>query len=251
MNNVSRATLIELFSSVQGEGPFVGYRQVFLRFSGCNLTCDYCDTNSSTSPDFCNLEGTPGRRDFVAIPNPVSLTAVDCHLREWGRGWPGVHHSLSLTGGEPLLAHEVLREWLPVLRRHLPIYLETNGLLAGALLTLLSNIDYISMDFKLPSTSGMTNLWDDHAAFLDIASAKEVFVKIVIGAETEEWEIIRSCELIRRTGRILPLILQPVTRQNGSLGISPLKVLEFQELAARYLTDVRVIPQTHKFMDQL
>ena len=36
--------IIEIFSSIQGEGKYVGYRQVFIRFSGCNLHCTYCDT---------------------------------------------------------------------------------------------------------------------------------------------------------------------------------------------------------------
>ena len=35
----------EMFVSTQGEGPFVGYRQLFVRFCGCNLACKYCDTD--------------------------------------------------------------------------------------------------------------------------------------------------------------------------------------------------------------
>ena len=34
----------EIFSSIQGEGPVVGYKQLFIRFCGCNLNCNYCDT---------------------------------------------------------------------------------------------------------------------------------------------------------------------------------------------------------------
>ena len=35
----------EIFESIQGEGPFVGVNQLFLRFCGCNLNCNYCDTD--------------------------------------------------------------------------------------------------------------------------------------------------------------------------------------------------------------
>ena len=38
------AKINEIFSSIQGEGPVVGYKQLFIRFCGCNLNCDYCDT---------------------------------------------------------------------------------------------------------------------------------------------------------------------------------------------------------------
>ena len=97
------ADCIELFSSIQGEGMMVGLRQVFLRFHGCNLSCDYCDTVTPAPPATCQLEGTPGRRDFHPAHNPVTLDRIVAVLEGWQRGWPGLHHSLSLTGGEPLL----------------------------------------------------------------------------------------------------------------------------------------------------
>ena len=44
------AKIREIFTSIQGEGPFVGYKQLFVRFSKCNLNCKYCDTDFS--PEF-------------------------------------------------------------------------------------------------------------------------------------------------------------------------------------------------------
>ena len=38
------AKISEIFDSIQGEGPYVGCRQIFIRFCGCNILCDYCDT---------------------------------------------------------------------------------------------------------------------------------------------------------------------------------------------------------------
>lgn len=243
--------IIELFSSIQGEGLLVGLRQIFLRFHGCNLHCNYCDTASGTVPEFCMMEGTPGRRDFIRVKNPVALDRVVSLLSGWRQGWPGLHHSLSLTGGEPLLKYELLLDWLPALADMFPIYLETNGVLHSALAGLIDHIDHIGMDIKLPSTSGQANLWDHHSDFLKVAVRKDLLVKTVIGDQTEAWEIIRACEIIAAVDRTIPLILQPVTLADGHLGISPFRMLELQELASAILTEVRVIPQTHKFIGQL
>jgi len=43
------ADIAEIFSSIQGEGLYVGRRQIFIRFCGCNLNCRYCDTETSAS----------------------------------------------------------------------------------------------------------------------------------------------------------------------------------------------------------
>jgi organic radical activating enzyme len=47
-----KARINEVFSSIQGEGKLIGRRQVFVRFSGCNLECNYCDTPLSRDPNF-------------------------------------------------------------------------------------------------------------------------------------------------------------------------------------------------------
>jgi organic radical activating enzyme len=246
MNNLA-ANIVELFSSIQGEGPFVGVRQVFLRFSGCNLDCTYCDTKYPVVPEHALLESTPGRRDFVQLPNPVTLPPIISILKRWQGEWPGIHHSLSLTGGEPLIHCDILHEWLPQLKDILPIYLETNGILHGALRLLLSYFDFISMDIKLSSTSGAQTMWQDHHLFLGIAREKNVLVKIVISNATEKEEIERAGKLIGSVDRNIPLVLQPMTYPEGALGINPQKLLVLQETACSILSNVRVIPQTHKF----
>ncbi|SNB45631.1 7-carboxy-7-deazaguanine synthase QueE [Geobacter sp. DSM 9736] len=250
MNNGS-ASIVELFSSIQGEGVLVGLRQAFLRFHGCNLACEYCDTRSDEPPEEALLEETPGRQDFLRERNPVPLERVARLLQLWESALPGIHHSLSITGGEPLINHRCLQEWLPELRAILPVYLETNGILHHALSEVIPHLDYISMDIKLPSSSGCTGLWEEHRRFLKIAARTTVFVKAVVSAETEDWEILRTAEMIAEVNPRITCILQPVTRADGTPGIAPIRALEMQEMAGRCLTDVRVIPQTHKFMGQL
>ena len=245
------ANLVEIFSSIQGEGLLIGVRQIFLRFKSCNLECVYCDTQNQAGSDYCNVEISPGRREFVRTINPLDISYLMNILNKWQEDFPGVHHSISITGGEPLLEHDILLEWLPILRNTFPIYLETNGTLHLALSSLIGYLDFISMDIKLPSTSGQADMWDSHWEFLKIAVKKDVFVKIVVDDTTENWELIKSCELISSVDRRIPLVLQPLTLDSGGVGIAPHRLLELQQIAARHLKQIRIIPQAHKFLGLL
>ncbi|HXX94575.1 MAG TPA: 7-carboxy-7-deazaguanine synthase QueE, partial [Planctomycetota bacterium] len=87
--------LLEVFSSFQGEGPYAGLRQVFVRLSGCHLRCVYCDTPDSweRSPGW-SLSGVPRT-------NPASSEETLDAIRSLGP-----HPSVSFTGGEPVLQAE-------------------------------------------------------------------------------------------------------------------------------------------------
>jgi 7-carboxy-7-deazaguanine synthase len=245
------AELIEIFSSVQGEGVLIGHRQIFIRFQGCNLSCDYCDTNIGVDAATCRMELTPGRRDFQELSNPVDMKKIVALLERWGGGWPHIHHSIALTGGEPLLHVDLLHRWLPQLREFLPVHLETNGVLHSALSRVVMDIDHVCMDIKLPSSSGETGLWDHHREFLEIAADTDVSVKIVVNSSTEHWEIQRAAEIIAGVSSDIPLVIQPETAEDLSLKISALGMLELQELASSIIDDVRIIPQTHRFIGLL
>ena len=247
MSNVS---LVELFSSIQGEGTCVGYRQAFLRFHGCNLHCSYCDTVQPEAPTHCRVEDDPGSGIFRELPNPLPLGTVMEILCRWRDSYPGLHHSLSLTGGEPLLHRDTMIRWLPELRTILPLYLESNGTLPETLAEVVDHLDYISMDIKLPSASGSPPLWDMHRRFLEVAVQRKLFVKLIVAPDTSSEEITTACLLVSRVEPTIPLILQPVTRNGGSAVTGEL-LLRFQEQATRFLSDVRVIPQTHVFLNLL
>lgn len=247
MPAIPRADLIELFSSIQGEGLLVGTRQAFLRLSGCNLDCGYCDTDYRAPAD-CQVETDPGSGEFEVLENPVTLETVTGYLNDWQTRLPRSHHSLSITGGEPLIHDGLLRSWLPELRRILPIYLETNGTLPEALEALIEHIDWIAMDIKLHSQTGERTDWDIHRRFLEIAAESACFVKLVVGAQTPDLELQLAGDLVSTVSKEIPLILQPVT-VNERIGIDNRRLLEMQAVVADTHPRTRVIPQIHKFLN--
>ena len=239
--------IIEIFSSIQGEGKYVGCRQVFLRLEGCNLNCTYCDTDSKagTHPN-CVVEEGAGTYLLVPYPNPISPERAAELVALAAAGVP--HQALSITGGEPLLHASFIRALAPHV--HLPIYLETNGTLYAELKKCIDCVAGISMDIKLPSVTAHP-VWDAHVRFLEIAKVKDTWIKIVVAAESPDSEIDTAVRLVADTAPETMLILQPVTPYGGCMKPSSEQLLKWQETALRRLAHVRVIPQTHRMMDLL
>lgn len=241
----------EIFSSIQGEGYLAGRRQLFIRLNECNLDCCYCDTEHAKE-DTTRIETRPGSALFDLLPQPVPLHFVHDLVAEWCRLLPGAHHSISVTGGEPLLYADSLGEWFSRLRPLLPIHLETNGTMHVALEQVVQHLDFVSMDMKLPSTSGCTeHLWGLHRDFLRVSDGHNASVKVVISNDTDESEIQQVCEIITDINPATPLFLQPLSHSDGGIGISVTHLLRLQEAASARLADVRVIPQMHRMLGAL
>lgn len=245
----TEAQLIEIFSSLQGEGLLIGRRQLFIRMAGCNLDCAYCDTPFAPQ-SHCRVEDAPGSGNFRSLANPLSLETLCNLVADWAHRLPGVHHSISLTGGEPLLQVEALLEWLPALRRLLPIHLETNGTLPEAVAKLRSELDWVSTDLKLASVSGVETPWGIHRDFLRLVAQIPGCVKVVVGEESELAEVKQAAKLVHSAAPELPLILQPLTRDD-EVAISSRQLLDFQTHAALIHPLTQVIPQTHRFIGVL
>ena len=247
-----KAYLSEIFSSIQGEGPFVGERQLFIRFCDCHRSCAFCDTNFSRKSTFL-LEEKAGSARFSQEPNPISLE----QLLQWvdRLDTDCFHPHIALTGGEPLLQVDFLEAWLPeLLKRRAGVYLETTGDLPNELERVVKWIDVVSMDIKLPSVTGESSSFSKHQAFLEILQQYQLasFVKIVVSAKTDLEELLEAGKLLNKTPS-QTLILQPVTPLKASLeSPSGKQLLTWQkDLMAMGLTSVRVIPQTHRMMEVL
>lgn len=222
----NKAKIVEIFTSIQGEGPYVGVKQLFIRFCGCNLKCNYCDTDQLKNEDY--LEFTP--EELKNYIQDFSLKTI---------------HSLSLTGGEPLVWADFLSEFLPLVDNK--IYLETNSTLKNDLEKIIDNIDIISADIKLPSASGIENSFAVHDEFFRIAKKykKEIFAKIVFDENILDDEITHCIKLAEKYS--LTLILQP-KMSDDKIPFDGEKIIEiFNKFLAKH-QNTRVIPQIHKFL---
>jgi len=227
-----KAEITEVFSSIQGEGIFVGAHQIFVRFKRCNMECCFCDTPNE---------------------DPVKEYSVAVLMQEIKKidEANGPHHSVSLTGGEPLIYTEFLKVFLPFLNKAgFKSYLETNGTLPNELEKVIEYIDIIAMDFKLPSSTGNRAYWKEHLEFLKIAKRKKVFVKAVVTPETKKIDIEEAVKLIRSVNKNVPFIMQPATPiKNFDRKIGENRLLEFLDIALKNkVENSRVIPQMHKIL---
>ncbi|MGD8978946.1 MAG: 7-carboxy-7-deazaguanine synthase QueE [candidate division WOR-3 bacterium] len=219
----------ETFTSIQGEGLYVGKRMSFVRFYGCNLSCMYCDTKDAQKKD------GPFLHEGSEHHNPVELDFLISRIQE---------QHVVITGGEPLLQTDFLRELCARLgslgrSRHL----ETNGSLPEKLGAVAGLFDTLCLDFKIPSATGLPAMWDEHERCLQIARQGDVFVKIVVSNESKAAELLTACQIISRVDRDIPLVIQPV------FGERIPDILALQEKAMDLLSDVRVIPQIHKYLN--
>lgn len=225
------ARVIEVFPSIQGEGIHAGRRHLFVRFWNCNLACRYCDTDYKGS--------------YREVTREVLLGEVEGFVRR-----DGPFHAVSLTGGEPLLWAPFLEGWLPRLRSlGQRAYLETNGTLPAALQRLTDWIDIVAMDVKPPSSTGDRAVWPENERFLRISreAGKEVFVKVIVTADTSDEEVRRSVEMVRSAGTEIPLVIQPVTPWGEVRDPpAPEQIARWKAWASERLADVRVLPQMHR-----
>jgi organic radical activating enzyme len=248
--------LVEIFSSVQGEGPHLGQSTLFVRFGECDLRCRWCDSpHTWLAARECRLELRRGSGQHRVVPNPVAIEDVlaACQALE-----VEAHRFVSLTGGEPLLQPEAVLALARGLSGRGPrILLETHGAASEALEQVVGAIDVVSMDWKLasdvrrasdPRRGAAPPFHAAHEAFLRVARrAPEVVVKLVLTPASNDAEIDEAAARIAKVDPAVTVVLQPVTPFGAVREApTPARLLEVFLRLSRGLSDVRMIPQTHK-----
>ena len=161
----------EIFASIQGETSYVGLPFAFVRLTGCNLRCRYCDTTYAYDDgEEFPLEEVVSRVAFFQIPR------------------------VTVTGGEPLLQEETPALVSALLDLGHTVLVETNGTVA------LSRLDPRAvkiMDVKCPGSGEAEKTdWEN---FARLSPRDEV--KFVISSE-EDYRFAR--EVIRKYGKARP-----------------------------------------------
>ena len=229
-----KAPIIEIFSSFQGEGLLIGQRQIFVRFAGCNLNCNYCDTNDSKSEKSGKLM-TP---EMVTEEINKILTP-DCK-------------AISFTGGEPSLYPDFINEVSK--NFNLSIMLETNGTLPDNI-DLLNKLDIVSLDIKLPEH--FDGDFDEEIFLNEIKSLNllreksiNVYCKVVILPSTKIKsfkEVVEKLSQNISSKSNLKIIIQPSSPLGEWKDIN-FRLFEFSEVVGQYF-EVSTIPQIHKILD--
>lgn len=126
----------EIFYSIQGESSYAGFPCVFIRLTGCNLRCSYCDTK------YAYDEGS----DMMVEDVVTAVGKYACSLAE-------------ITGGEPLLQEETPQLARILLERGHRVLVETNGTKS---ISVLPDEVVAILDIKCPgSGEGRQTDWDN------------------------------------------------------------------------------------------
>lgn len=229
-----KAPIIEIFSSFQGEGLFIGQRQIFVRFAGCNLNCNYCDTQDSKSKNLGKLMTV--EEVLTAIEN---VKTPDCHV-------------ISFTGGEPSLYPEFINEIAN--NTNLKILLETNGTLPEKI-NAIKKLDLVSLDIKLPEH--FNNDFDEDVFFNEIKSVNllmarsiMLYCKVVVLPSTKInliQEVMEKLSNNISNKNKLQIIIQPSSPLKDWNNFNS-KLFEFSEIVGQYF-EVSTIPQVHKILN--
>lgn len=267
------APVMEVFSSVQGEGLYAGELQVFLRLAGCPLRCRYCDTPGSWDPlrsGGARVQTPDGARREESFCSPFRATCLISEVE------PSKPRTVSVTGGEPLLWPEFLLGLGKVVgpRR---LHLETAGGHPETLARVVEIFDHVSLDLKLPrdldppeaislasefadeegaprfSTEASPVTSEDwkraRRASLRLLANRDACGKIVVcgGTPAEDYELL--LDEVAEYAKEMPVFLQPATRVRDTAAPLFDDVLDLAEAARDRELDVRVLPQIHRSLN--
>ena len=150
--------VVEIFSSINGEGMKAGQIAVFIRMQGCNLDCKYCDTSWANEED-CRFHWT-SVEEILDLIRSMRIK------------------NITITGGEPLLQDHINELFQALLNEPgIEVEVETNGSVDLKPYMDSQVRPSFTMDYKLPSSGEEDEMLMANLTYLD----KRDMVKFVIG----------------------------------------------------------------------
>ena len=206
----------EEFISINGEGTRAGELAVFVRFTGCNLRCSYCDTMWANEPGCPYEEMSPAQ-----ICEYVRSTGIK---------------NVTLTGGEPLLQKDMDKLIsLLISECGVRVEIETNGAVdLRPFAELPEGRPLFTMDYKLPSSGYEDRMIAENFSVLE----KEDTVKFVSGSRAD---LERAGEIIEKYGLLdrCHVYFSPVFGR-----IEPAEIVDF--MLNKRMNKARIQIQMHK-----
>ena len=208
--------LAEHFISINGEGQRAGELALFLRFAGCNLRCDWCDTAWACSKD------APHEIVPLSCIEQIGENAVVQGVR-----------NVTLTGGEPLLQEGIGEVITMLMLLGLRVEIETNGSVPLEPF-ILPHRPVFTMDYKLPSSKMEQHMCTENFEHLRECDT----VKFVCGSRAD---VFRANEIAEKYKPKCPMYLSPVFGR-----IEPQEIVEIMKELA--MGSFRLQLQLHKLI---
>ena len=235
--NKAIARVSEIFTSIEGEGLFVGKKTLFIRFSGCHLKCRWCDTKYALPLD----SGTEYQMDEIE----------DLIIREL----QPFTYKVNFTGGEPLLQTDAVIKLADFIKKqtNLKTYIESSCFDSELFSKVLPYIDICKIEFKTDDSKVVENEVYDNLLFneikcleLAVESSKTTYIKIVVTNSTnlESFKnLVYNISKKIKPSDILGFIIQP---SHGVDQPTVNKLLDTYDIVQPMFPEVRIIPQLHK-----
>lgn len=228
----------EIFFSYQAEGLYIGAPTIFIRFSGCNLNCYYCDEKKLKKVKNVKIKSVKDIINF--LKNTVTKNKVDF---------------ISLTGGEPLIQKgiEDLVNNIILLKKKkkFKIYLETNASMPSVLEKIIKKVDVISLDLKIPlDDKKRKNILKEFKKCVSICqrNKKIYFVKLIVGGKVlYPKSLTYLLKNVIKSLNLKEIILQPVTEDfKGYSKNLFFNLCNIFSIIKKNVPNIYIIPQLHR-----
>lgn len=219
-----------IYRATEGEGVFIGRSQIFVRYQGCSVGCLNCDSKETWDFD-----------------NKMAMDLTDIIKKINEEGFDGKIKNVSITGGDPLHPSHVPHViGLVKALKELGYYVNIEAAGTRVVDELFSLVDYISFDFKTPSTGVRTPI----ANILKMAKGygQKMQLKAVIADRVDFEANLKMYQEVLKSEVSLsfPWVLTPCYSPDEAF---PMK--RFQEIIAwneELGGPFRVIGQQHKWI---